>query len=231
MKRFLFLLLPMMLVFVFAGCSKKVNTPSETNNTSQQKMEQEKQGENKTQTMEDTKTNQVKKDMSMDLATMPEVLIKTTMGDITVKLYEDLSPKTVENFIKLAKDGIYDGTRFHRVIADFMIQGGDPLSKDVTKKDFWGTGDPGYKFEDEFNNIKLVKGSLAMANSGPNTNGSQFFIVTADSTPWLDGRHTNFGIVVEGQDVVDKIGTVQTDGRDRPVEDVIINSMEVVEHK
>jgi peptidyl-prolyl cis-trans isomerase B (cyclophilin B) len=112
-----------------------------------------------------------------------------------------------------------------------MIQGGDPLSKDVNKKDFWGTGGPGYKFEDEFNDVALVKGSLAMANSGPNTNGSQFFIVTKDFTPWLDGKHTNFGRVTDGMDIVDKIGTVPTDGRDKPLEDVMIESIELVENK
>lgn len=157
--------------------------------------------------------------------------IKTNYGDITVKLYGNDSPVTVNNFLNLAKQGFYNGTKFHRVIKDFMIQGGDPLSKgkDAT---VWGTGGPGYKFNDEFNSHKLVAGSLAMANSGSNTNGSQFFIVTAESTPWLDGRHTNFGEVVDGMDVVKKIEAVETvnpDIRDdRPVKDVIINSVELV---
>lgn len=155
-------------------------------------------------------------------------VLKTNMGDIKVKFYNDLSPKTVNNFLNLADAGFYDGTRFHRVINDFMIQGGDPNSRDESKKDVWGTGGPGYKFADEFNDKKLVKGSLAMANSGPNTNGSQFFIVTKDSTPWLDGKHTNFGEVVEGLDVVESIEALDTDGRDRPQTDAVINSIELL---
>jgi len=154
-------------------------------------------------------------------------VIKTNLGDITIEFFGSDSPKTVENFVKLSNDGFYNGTRFHRVIKDFMIQGGDPLSKDDNKKSMWGTGDPGYKFEDEFNSHKIVKGSLAMANSGPNTNGSQFFIVTAQATPWLDGKHTNFGQVTAGMDVVEKIENVVTEGSDRPVEDVTIISIEL----
>ena len=137
------------------------------------------------------------------------IVMKTNQGDITFELFNDKSPKTVENFVKLAKDGFYDDTRFHRVIKDFMIQGGDPQSKDVSLAAQWGTGGPGYQFEDEFNDEPLVRGSLAMANSGPNTNGSQFFI-TFVKTPWLDGRHTVFGQVLEGKDVVtslEKIGS------------------------
>jgi cyclophilin family peptidyl-prolyl cis-trans isomerase/predicted small secreted protein len=154
-------------------------------------------------------------------------VIKTNYGDITVKLYGEDSPVTVNNFLNLAKADFYNGTKFHRVIKDFMIQGGDPLSKgdDVTR---YGTGGPGYAFIDEFNTHKLVAGSLAMANSGPNTNGSQFFIVTAASTPWLDGHHTNFGEVVEGMDVVQKIEAVNTLPGDRPAQDVIINSIELI---
>jgi cyclophilin family peptidyl-prolyl cis-trans isomerase len=155
--------------------------------------------------------------------------IKTNLGTIRVKLYSGDSPKTVENFIKLASQGFYDGTKFHRVIKDFMIQGGDPLSKDDTKKEYWGTGGPGYQFADEINNHKLVKGSLAMANAGPDTNGSQFFIVTAQSTPWLDGKHTNFGEVVGGMDVVEKIGNVATGENDRPQDKVVVESVTVVQ--
>lgn len=155
------------------------------------------------------------------------VTMKTSMGDITIKLYASDSPKTVANFVKLAKEGFYNGTKFHRVIKDFMIQGGDPQSKDDTKMSLWGTGGPGYAFADEFNSHKLVKGSLAMANSGPNTNGSQFFIVTADATPWLDGKHTNFGMVTSGMDVVMKIGTTPTGASDRPVTPVVVNSISV----
>jgi len=157
-------------------------------------------------------------------------IIKTNYGDIKVKFYNQNSPVTVNNFLKLADEKFYDGTKFHRVIKDFMIQGGDPNSKD----DDWsndGTGGPGYTFQDEFNHHPLVKGSLAMANSGPNTNGSQFFIVTADATPWLDGKHTNFGEVVEGMDAVDKIGAVKTNENDHPLEDVTITSIGLLPKK
>lgn len=155
------------------------------------------------------------------------VVMKTNKGDITIELFNDLSPKTVENFLKLSREGFYNGTRFHRVIKDFMIQGGDPQSKDVSLKSRWGTGGPGYQFADEFNTVPLVRGNLAMANSGPNTNGSQFFIVTLDATPWLDGKHTNFGRVIDGMNVVDAIEGVQTNQMDQPAEDVIINTIEV----
>lgn len=152
---------------------------------------------------------------------MTSAIIKTTKGDITVEFYNE-SPKTVENFVSLAQQGFYDGTKFHRIIQGFMIQGGDPLTKDDTKKQMWGTGGPDYRFEDEFNNHKLVKGSLAMANAGPNTNGSQFFIVTATETAWLDGKHTNFGHVTMGMDVVDAIETIETDMADAPLEAIEI---------
>lgn len=154
-------------------------------------------------------------------------VLKTNLGDIKVKFYNADSPTTVNNFLKLASGKFYDGTKFHRVIKGFMIQGGDPNSKD----DDWtndGMGGPGYAFEDEFNAHKLVKGSLAMANSGPNTNGSQFFIVTAVATPWLDGKHTNFGEVVEGMDVVDKIENVEKNANDHPLEDITIQGIELV---
>lgn len=156
--------------------------------------------------------------------------LKTNFGDVKLELFAKDAPLTVENFIKLSKSGFYDGVKFHRVIKGFMIQGGDPNSKD----DDWsndGTGGPGYSFKDEINSHKLVKGVLAMANAGPNTNGSQFFIVTAESTPWLDGRHTAFGKVVSGMDVVDKIENVATDKSrgDHPIKDVVIKSVVVVE--
>ncbi len=156
-----------------------------------------------------------------------QALIKTNYGNITVKLYGADSPKTVNNFLNLAKKDFYNGTKFHRVIKDFMIQGGDPSSKEADTS-LWGTGGPGYKFDDEFNAHKLVAGSLAMANAGPGTNGSQFFIVTAASTPWLDRMHTNFGEVVEGMDIVKKIEAAPTGAADRPVKDVIVNSIELL---
>lgn len=155
-------------------------------------------------------------------------IIKTNFGDITVELYASESPITVNNFLTLAKQGFYDGTRFHRVIKDFMIQGGDPLSKNPDLRDRWGTGGPDYRFADEINDRPLQKGSVAMANSGTDTNGSQFFIVTAGFTPWLDGKHTNFGFVREGLDVVEKIDSVITGQNDRPLEDVMINSVELI---
>ena len=153
--------------------------------------------------------------------------IQTSFGVVTVELFPDVAPKTVENFIKLAESGFYNGTKFHRVIKNFMIQGGDPNSKD----DDWtddGRGGPGYSFEDEFNEHKVVRGALAMANSGPNTNGSQFFIVTAQATPWLDGKHTVFGRVVgEGMEVVDKIESMATNEKDHPLEDVVVERITI----
>ncbi|HZJ40811.1 MAG TPA: peptidylprolyl isomerase [Candidatus Saccharimonadales bacterium] len=166
-------------------------------------------------------------DNQKDLAAeYSQAIIKTSLGDITVKFYNSDSPITVNNFMNLAQQGFYNGTKFHRVIKDFMIQGGDPNSKE-TDTNMYGTGDPGYKFADEFNSHKLIAGSLAMANSGPNTNGSQFFIVTLAETPWLDGMHTNFGEVVDGLDVVKNIEGVATGARDIPVADVVVNSIEL----
>jgi cyclophilin family peptidyl-prolyl cis-trans isomerase len=150
---------------------------------------------------------------------MTQATLHTSEGSIGIELFPGEAPKTVANFTKLAGEGFYDGLVFHRVIPDFMIQGGCPEGT--------GTGGPGYKFEDEFNDHKVVRGALAMANSGPNTNGSQFFIVTADATPWLDGKHTVFGQVTTGQDVVDRIQHVDRDGRDRPLTAVTIDSVEL----
>ena len=143
--------------------------------------------------------------------------IDTNHGAIEVELFDEDAPKTVENFKTLAKDGFYDGVIFHRVIPDFMIQGGDPTGT--------GSGGPGYQFEDEFNDNRVVRGALAMANAGPNTNGSQFFIVTADACPWLDGKHTVFGKVTSGMDVADAISEVDRDRSDRPSEEVRIEAV------
>jgi peptidyl-prolyl cis-trans isomerase B (cyclophilin B) len=145
--------------------------------------------------------------------------IHTSHGPIEVELFDDAAPKTVENFRKLAGDGFYDGVVFHRVIKDFMIQGGDPTGT--------GTGGPGYTFEDELNDHKIVRGALAMANAGPNTNGSQFFLVTTDAAPWLDGKHTVFGQVTGGVDAVDSIEAVETDSSDKPVDDARIERVEL----
>ena len=143
-------------------------------------------------------------------------VLKTSEGDIEVVFFGEKAPNTVKNFLTLAQAGFYDGTRFHRVIKGFMIQGGDPLSKDDAEQARWGTGGPNYAFADEINDEKIVRGVLAMANAGPDTNGSQFFIVTAPATPWLDGKHTVFGKVVKGMEVVDRIESTQTGERDIP---------------
>ncbi|HBR79275.1 MAG TPA: peptidylprolyl isomerase [Candidatus Moranbacteria bacterium] len=152
--------------------------------------------------------------------------IKTNQGDIKVTFYPSEAPMAVGNFIKLAESGFYNETKFHRVISGFMIQGGDPNSKDGNWDDD-RVGGPGYAFRDEVNQHKLIKGSLAMANSGKDTNGSQFFIVTADSTPHLDGKHTNFGEVIEGMDVVEKIEKVRINEKDHPTQDVVIEGIEL----
>jgi cyclophilin family peptidyl-prolyl cis-trans isomerase len=145
--------------------------------------------------------------------------LQTSEGAIEIELYPDAAPKTVENFEKLSRDGFYEGVIFHRVIPDFMIQGGDPTGT--------GMGGPGYEFEDEFNEHRVERGALAMANAGPNTNGSQFFIVTAEATPWLDGKHTVFGRVTSGMDVVDRISQTERDTNDRPLEPVTIERVEL----
>ncbi|MFA5023814.1 MAG: peptidylprolyl isomerase [Patescibacteria group bacterium] len=175
-----------------------------------------------------TNNNMIDPSKFTDLAKeYSQALIKTSLGNITVKFYAEDAPYTVNNFLNLAQAGFYNGIKFHRVIKDFMIQGGDPLSKG-TDTSIYGTGGPGYRFKDEFNTHQLVLGSLAMANSGPNTNGSQFFIVTTEATPWLDGKHTNFGEVVGGLDIVKKIGNVATGVNDLPTTDVVINSIELL---
>ena len=150
---------------------------------------------------------------------MAQAILHTNHGDIEVTLFEEDAPKTVGNFVKLAGDGFYDGVIFHRVIKDFMIQGGDPTGT--------GTGGPGYTFEDEFNDHKVVRGALAMANAGPNTNGSQFFIVTTDEAPWLDGKHTVFGEVVDGMDAVQALEALPVDGRDAPREPAGLESVTI----
>jgi cyclophilin family peptidyl-prolyl cis-trans isomerase len=150
-----------------------------------------------------------------------EATLHTNAGAIAVELFDDDAPKTVANFRKLAGDGFYDGLVFHRVIRDFMVQGGCPEGT--------GTGGPGYTFEDEFNEHKIVRGALAMANAGPNTNGSQFFIVTTDAAPWLDGKHTVFGRVTDGMDAVDAIEGTATGPGDRPVEPQLIERVELAD--
>jgi peptidyl-prolyl cis-trans isomerase B (cyclophilin B) len=153
---------------------------------------------------------------------MTAATIETSKGTIELDLLDGDAPVTVENFLKLAREGYYDGVIFHRVIEDFMIQGGDPTGT--------GSGGPGYTFDDEANDHPVARGALAMANAGPNTNGSQFFIVTAEACPWLDGKHTVFGRVTAGMDVVDEISRVEKDARDRPRDDVRIESIRVSPH-
>src|ERR671934_1944116 len=152
---------------------------------------------------------------------MSQATLQTNAGPVTVELFDDDAPKTVENFRKLAGDGFYDNLTFHRVIPDFMIQGGCPEGT--------GTGGPGYTFEDEINPNKVVRGALAMANAGPDTNGSQFFIVTAREAPWLDGKHTVFGRVTAGMEAVDAIEATETDAADKPRSDAVIERIDLTE--
>src|SRR5213078_1208394 len=150
---------------------------------------------------------------------MTAATLHTNHGAIALELYDDDAPKTVDNFVKLSRDGFYDGVIFHRVIPDFMIQGGDPTGT--------GTGGPGYTFEDEINDHKVERGALAMANAGPGTNGSQFFVVTTQAAPWLDGKHTVFGRVTAGMEAVDSIEGTDTDAADKPVADAVIQRIEL----
>jgi peptidyl-prolyl cis-trans isomerase B (cyclophilin B) len=152
---------------------------------------------------------------------MSQATMHTNHGPIEIELFDEDAPKTVENFVKLSRDGYYDGLIFHRVIRDFMIQGGCPEGT--------GTGGPGYQFEDEINDNKIVRGALAMANAGPNTNGSQFFIVTTEAAAWLDGKHTVFGRVTSGMEAVDSIEGAETGAQDRPAQDAVIERVEVHE--
>src|SRR6059036_2638325 len=152
---------------------------------------------------------------------MTKANMQTNQGPIELELFDEDAPKTVENFTKLAREGFYDGVIFHRVIPDFMIQGGDPTGT--------GSGGPGYTFEDEINDHKVARGALAMANAGPGTNGSQFFIVTTGAAPWLDGKHTVFCQVTAGMDAVDSIEGTPTGARDKPVDDAVIERVELAE--
>ncbi len=202
---------PLLFVIFLAGCSQSNNTttyPVTNTNTT-------------------TTTMTVPSQINQDLAKQYSgATIVTNFGNIQIKFYAD-APITVSNFLTLAQKNFYDGTLFHRVIKGFMIQGGDPNSKNAD----WSThgqGGPGYQFSDEPTNHKLVRGSLAMANAGPNTNGSQFFIVTAPATAWLDGHYNNFGEVVSGMDVVDKIEAVKTNANDHPLSDVKILKVELI---
>jgi cyclophilin family peptidyl-prolyl cis-trans isomerase len=236
-------------VLVLSGCSQGEAPESNRARDQQRQAEssdalsraidtaqQAKQKTNEAAKQENDRLSQTINETDMHYAEQyDQAILRTNLGDITVRLYGSDSPATVDNFLKLADRKFYDGTKFHRVIKGFMVQGGDPNSKD----DDWsndGTGGPGYVFDDEINPHKLVRGSLAMANAGKGpdgkgTNGSQFFIVTAESTPWLDGKHTNFGEVVKGMDIVDKIEAAKTNANDHPLENIVIKSIEPIKKK
>lgn len=203
-------------VFIGAGCGKKDEsafTPKEQPPTQNPISVIEPETSMATTTPENSQERTV-------------ITLQTSQGNIKLELFPQDAPKTAANFVKLAESGFYDNTTFHRVIPDFMIQGGDPLSKDDNPAND-GTGGPGYMFEDEINSRKIVRGALAMANAGPNTNGSQFFIVTADAAPWLDGKHTVFGQVLDGLDVVTAIAGVERDNNDRPLKNITVNKITV----
>lgn len=175
-----------------------------------------------------TTTTPTNNESSMNQSENQHIILVTNKGDIEIELFGDINPKTVENFTTLAGKNFYDNTKFHRVIDGFMIQGGDPLSKDDAMMARWGTGGPGYQFADEITSANHNnRGTIAMANSGPNTNGSQFFINVADNN-FLDTKHTAFGKVVKGMDIVDAISKVATNQQDRPVEAVVITDVKVI---
>ncbi|MFA7088099.1 MAG: peptidylprolyl isomerase [Patescibacteria group bacterium] len=233
MKKFSFILIIFMGIIALSACTSQTGTtdaPLESVESVPEAVDLPLESVNKInndktmQTSEDLKSPAEQENL---IGQYSQALIKTNHGDIKVRFYGSDSPLTVNNFLNLAKSGFYNGVKFHRIIKDFMIQGGDPLSKEGNPS-FWGTGGPGYQFKDEINNHPIVVGSLAMANAGPGTNGSQFFIVTAQATPWLDGKHTNFGEVIEGMDVVKKIEMTETGVNDRPINDVIINNIELL---
>lgn len=226
MKRIIFLFI--IILLAGAGCSKKIAEPQTTGDSQPMVLSTfPVPSEQLPATPVPETVLEPPVDLNEDQIMFSQAIIKTNLGDITVKFYSAAAPNTVANFQNLAQTGFYDQVKFHRVIENFMIQAGDPFSQDDSQKDLWGRGGPGYQFADEINDYKLVKGSLAMANAGPNTNGSQFFIVTAPATPWLDGLHTNFGEVVDGMDVVDAISQVERDAADRPLEPIIIEGIEL----
>jgi cyclophilin family peptidyl-prolyl cis-trans isomerase len=210
MQRFAIVTIVALMLFVGAGCSETQTSSSEDFMS--------KEGE--------TTTTENQQEDHQDVAS--RVVLKTSLGDITIDLFVGETPATTANFLRLARSDFYDGTLFHRVIPEFMIQGGDPNSRSSDRATH-GTGGPGYDFADESTPRPLVRGSLAMANRGPNTNGSQFFIVTAPSVPWLNGKHTNFGFVVGGMDVVDAIEAVERDASDHPIDDVVLQDVTILD--
>ncbi len=249
-KKIILLVASLFFSFLFFGCQKTSfsdNFPKKENSSVPEKKDLSKFSakiENVSPKAKPTKTTNSLKNKSMSptstiappqpgsyLGKYKGAILKTNLGEIELTFFEKLAPQTVNNFLYLADNNFYDKTKFHRVIKGFMIQGGDPNSKD----DDWsndGTGGPGYTFKDEFNSKKLVRGSLAMANtSQPNTNGSQFFIVTASATPHLDGKHTNFGKVIRGMEVIDKIEQTKTNAQDHPLKDIVIETIQLIKNK
>jgi len=221
----IFILVAVALVAVLAMPAEKKLDNTVLNYKEQgQQQEQEKE-----RTLQETVINNESQEIeNMETQQFTKATFETSAGTITLELFTDKAPKTVANFGKLASEGFYDGVRFHRIIEGFMIQAGDPQSKDEGLKDVWGTGGPGYAFDDELPQAGEYEiGSLAMANSGPNTNGSQFFIVSGESGVSLPPLYSLFGKVTNGMDIVEAISTVTVDGRDRPVEDVMITSITV----
>lgn len=225
------------LVFLMSACTTEEpispsgdNVP-EADNSSASESESNNKPDNNNQ------MTQINQENFEDLASeYNKVLMKTSKGDIEIKLYSEESPVTVNNFLNLAKNNFYDGVKFHRVMENFMIQAGDPLSKDDNMKAAWGTGGPGYKIDDEYvEELSNVRGTIAMANAGPNTGGSQFFINVVNNTglDWdkepATSKHPVFGEVVSGMEVADAISKVETAARNMPVEDVVIESIELIE--
>lgn len=241
MKKFIFTFFVLGLFLVFTGCgarsavvtSSNINGAVATLNTNASQVSNINTSSMNNAPLQNSNPNQNSNAAASGAAAAPlaqtQVVMKTSQGDISITFFDQDAPNTVKNFVKLAQSGFYDGILFHRVIPDFMIQTGDPLTK--SQPQTWavhGTGGPGYEFADEFNSHKVVRGAVAMANSGPDTNGSQFFIVTAEATPWLDGKHTVFGEVTAGMDVVDAISQAQTDANNHPLEDIKIVSITFV---
>jgi len=208
------------LLVILSGCASQVNNNMEDFETSEKPPVE--------QTQTDINSLNSEETMTINQTDLPQsgekiAIMETSKGTFKIRLFEEQTPKTVENFIGLAEQGYYNGIIFHRVIPDFMIQGGDPTGTGMGGESLWGG-----KFEDEFNDdLRNIRGALSMANAGSNTNGSQFFIVQAESTPWLDGMHSVFGQVFEGMDVVDAIAAVERDANDKPLEDVIINQIKI----
>ncbi len=221
----LFLIVPLIVLVIVFGYYMSISVDDSDSSSSkktseEQTQETEAQGDEKTTESSDAKAGEGSAPkMEIDKNKIYTATMKTSVGEIELKLFAKDAPKTVNNFVHLAEKSFYNKTIFHRVMKDFMIQGGDPEGT--------GMGGPGYTFEDEINEHKLVKGVLAMANSGPDTNGSQFFIVTAEATDWLDGKHTAFGEVTKGLDIAQKIENVETGQNDKPAEDIVLETVTI----